>query len=549
MSDNTTPHDSADQPADEVEAAPPAAEAPAGDAAAPTSVDETLVGKERRKRPAWVLWAGVAAVVVVALVVGVLLITRPGAAAASDADASLVVGLTLEPTNLDIRNTAGAALDQVLIDNVYQPLVTRAADGTVKPSIASQWTVSPDARTYTFTIPAGQVFSNGDAVNAKTAASSINSVIEKKYQGSEYLGSVKTVIATDDTTLVVTLAKPYPDLLWALSGRAGLVLDPASTNDLKTTAIGSGPFVLDSWKQGDSITLSRNDKFAGAKAKVAKVVFRYVTDPNAALNALKAGDLDVLAPVDATLAPQLPSNAFTTVRGKATDKFVLAFNNATGPLSNLKVRQAIRYAIDHQAIIAARGGVDVALGGPIPESDPGYADLTGLYPHDVAKAKALLAEAGYPNGLKLTVTIPSFYGDLLPNLLTSQLAEAGITVKTQAVEFATWLTDVYTNHNYELSIVDHAEGHDFGAWANPKYYFGYNNAEVQKLYAQSQEATSAQESSALLAQAAKIVSTDAAADWLVNFRTVTAIRKGVDGFPTDQINNRLNVSAVSVAKA
>jgi peptide/nickel transport system substrate-binding protein len=549
MSDKTTPPESGHQRPDTTESVAVTAQTEAESTEATTSVDQTLIGKERKKRPGWLLWGGVAALVVIALVVGVLLINRPGAATAANTDASLVVGLTLEPTNLDIRNTAGAALDQVLIDNVYQPLVTRAADGSLKPAVASQWTVSPDALTYTFTIPAGQQFSNGDAVTAKAAAASINSVIEKKSRGSEYLASVKSVTATDDTTLVVALTKPYPDLLWALSGRAGLVLDPAATNDLKTSAIGSGPFVLDAWKQGDSITLARNDKFTGTKAKVAKVVFRYITDTNAAFNALKSGDLDVLAPVDATLAPLLPTDKFATVRGKASDKFVLAFNNATGPLSNLKVRQAIRYAIDHQAIITARGGVDALLGGPIPEGDPGYADLTALYPHDVAKAKALLAEAGYDKGLKLTLTIPSFYGDTLPNLLTSQLAEAGITLKTESVEFATWLTDVYTNHDYELSIVDHAEGHDFGAWANPKYYFGYDSAEVQKLYAQSQQATTAEESNALLAQAAKIVSTDAAADWLVNFRTVTAIRAGVDGFPTDQINNRLNVSAVSVTKA
>jgi peptide/nickel transport system substrate-binding protein len=511
------------------------------------SVDASLAGRERASRPRWAIWGGIAVVVAAALIATFVVINNRPAAATSNAAATLTVGLTLEPTNLDIRKTAGAALDQVLIDNVYQTLITRNSDGTLKPSVATKWETSADALTYTLTIASGLTFSNGDALTAKTAAASIQSVIDQKLNGVEYLGSVKSVSATDDSTLVITLSKPYPDLLWALSGRAGLVLDPAATNDRATTAIGSGPFTLDSWKKGDSITLLRNDKFGGEKAKVGKVVFRYLTDTNAALNALKAGDLDVLAPVDANLATQLSTDRFTTTRGKASDKFVLAFNNAKSPLNNLKVRQAIRYAIDHEAIIKARGGADVALGGPIPEVDPGYQDLTGLYPHDAAKAKTLLAEAGYANGLKLTLTIPNFYGDTLPNLLTSQLAEAGITLKTQSVEFATWLTDVYTNHDYELSIVDHAEGHDFGAWANPKYYFGYNNAQVQKLYADSQVATSVDQSNAQLAQAAKIVSTDAAADWLVNFRTVTAVRKGVEGFPTDQINNRLFVGAVSIS--
>ncbi|WP_084635210.1 ABC transporter substrate-binding protein [Propionicicella superfundia] len=533
------------------ESTPPENSAPPGDEAPATgSVDASLAGKERRSRSRWIVLGAVAAVLIVAIVATFLILgNKQQATAVADTDATLTVGLTLEPTNLDIRKTSGAALEQVLIGNVYQGLVSRATDGSIKPALATEWKISDDALTYTFTLAEGVTFSNGDALTAKTAAQSIQSVIDDKLLGSEYLGSVKSVTAADDTTLTIVLTQPYPDLLWALSGRAGLVLDPAATNDAATTAIGSGPFTLESWKQGDSLTLARSASYAGDKPKVAKVVFRYITDTNAALNALKAGDLDVLAPVDGNLVSQLSTDEFTTTRGQASDKFVLAFNNTVSPLSDKRVRQAIRYSIDHEAIIKARGGADTALGGPIPEGDPGYEDLTGLYTRDVAKAKSLLAEAGYADGLTLTLTIPSFYGDVLPNLLTSQLAEAGITLKTTSVEFATWLQDVYTNHDYELSIVDHAESHDFGSWANPDYYFGYDNAEVQKLYAESQVATSTETSSDLLAQAAKIVSEDAAADWLINFRTVTAVRAGVEGFPTDQINNRLDVSTVTVAKA
>lgn len=522
-------------------------EAPSGES---ESVDSGLAGRERRVRPRWIFVGAVAAVVIVALVVTLVLVnTRPQAVApAADADATLTVGLTLEPTNLDIRKTSGAALEQVLIGNVYQPLVTRSPDGTLKPSLATKWDISADALTYTFTLAEGVTFSNGDKLTAKTAAQSIQSAIDDKLLGSEYLGAVRTVAAPDDTTLVITLSKPYPDLLWALSGRSGLVLDPAATNDRATSAIGSGPFTVESWKQGDSLTLDRSTTYAGERPHVAKVVFRYITDTNAAVNALTSGDLDVLAPVDANLVPKLSKDDFTTTRGTASDKFVLAFNNAASPLSDKRVREAIRYSIDHEAIIKVRGGVDTLLGGPIPEGDPGYEDLTGLYPRDLAKARSLLAQAGYAKGLTLTLTIPSFYGDTLPNLLTSQLSEAGITLKTKPVEFAAWLQDVFTNHDYELSIVDHAESHDFGSWANPKYYFGYDSAQVQKLYAESQVATSTEKSSELLAHAAKIVSQDAAADWLTNFRTVTAARKGVEGFPTDQINSRLDVSATTVTK-
>ncbi len=550
MSDSTTP--TGDGPANQN----PPDGTTVGEGPTPTSsVDDTLVGKEKKRRTRrWGIPAVLAAVVVVvAVVVTVVVVNNNTApqAAAVDTDATLTVGLVLEPTSLDIRTQSGAALEQALIGNVYEGLVARSVDGSgdALPALATAWKVSDDSLSYTFTIASGVTFSNGTAVTAKTAAESIQSVIDNQYLGSEYLGSVASVEATSDTELVITLTTPYPDLLWALGGRAGLVLDTSATNDLKTTAIGTGPFLLDSWKQGDSLTLTRNDGYWGEKAKVAKVVLRYITDTNAAANALKAGDIDALAPIDATLAKTVDTAAFSLTKGLASDKFVLAFNNAKSPLSDIRVRQAIRYAIDHAAIVTARGDADALLGGPIPEGDPGYEDLTGLYPHDVAKAKSLLAEAGYADGLTLTLTVPSFYGDVLPNLLTSQLAEVGITLKTDSVEFATWLQDVYTNKDFELSLVDHAESHDFGSWANPDYYFGFDNAEVQSLFAQSQVAKTEEESAKLLAQAAKIVSQEAAADWLINFRTVTAVRNGVNGFPVNEINSRLDLGSVSVDKA
>ncbi|MGO3797018.1 MAG: ABC transporter substrate-binding protein, partial [Pauljensenia sp.] len=337
-----------------------------------------------------------------------------------------------------------------------------------------------------------------------------------------------------------------PDLLWALGGRPGLVLDPDATNDLKTTAIGSGPYLLSSWKQGDSLTLERNDEYWGDPVQVDSVVFRYLTDTNAAVNALNAGDLDVLAPIVADLRDQVSDPDITLVEGDASDKFVLAFNNAAAPLDDVRVRKAVRLAIDHEALVEARGGVDALLGGPIAPGDPGYEDLTDLFPHDTDQAKELLAEAGYADGLTLDLTLPNIYGSTFPDLLTSQLAEVGITLNSNVVDFSTWLTDVYTNKDYQLSIVDHAESHDFGSWANPDYYFGYDNAEVQDLYAQASVATSQDDHDELLAQAARIVSEDAAADWLTNFRTLTAVRQGIEGFPTDYINARLDLTGLSV---
>lgn len=539
----------------------------------PPDAEPALVDRraERQRRRRWIVGGAIGAVVVAVVAVIALNVGGDDATAAAgqtpppadasdaptgasdepaggtDPDAVVTVGLTLEPSNLDIRTTSGVALDQVLIDNVYEGLVSRTVDGDVAPSLAAEWEVSEDALTYTFNLVEGVTFSNGNALTSEDAVWSIRQVIDEELRDADLLASVDEITAPDETTVEITVTQPDPNLLWALSGRAGLVLDSEATNDLKSSAIGSGPFLLTEWKQGDAITFERNDDYWADPAGVAGVVFRYLTDENAAVNALNSGDLDVLAPIVTLLRDQVEADGVELVEGEASDTFVLAFNNGVEPFTDLRVRQAIRYAIDHEALVVARGGVDALLGGPIAPGDPGYEDLTGLYPYDPERATALLADAGYDDGLELELVIPSFYGTTFPDLLTSQLAAVGITLTTRSVEFPAWLEDVYTNKDYQLSIVDHAESRDFASWADPDYYFAYDNAEVQDLFAQSQVALTPEESSALLAQAARIVSEDAAGDWLTNFRTLTAVRESVQGFPTDYVNARLDLSGLTVA--
>ncbi|WP_375387145.1 ABC transporter substrate-binding protein [uncultured Amnibacterium sp.] len=468
---------------------------------------------------------------------------------AADTSATVDVGLVLEPTDLNIRTTSGVALDQVLIDNVYQGLVGLDPSGVIHDVLAKSHTVSSDGLTYDFTLNPGTTFSNGDALDGADVVWSLNQVKNTKTDvGNLDLAAVKSITAPSADAVRITLAKPDSELLYALAGRAGLVLDEKATNDLKTTAIGSGPYLLKSWKQGDSITLARNTKYWGTKSKVASVVFHYYTDRSTAVNAALAGDLQVLTAVDPTLKVKFENNQdFTLTKGKSTDKFTLVFNSKKAPLDSLAVRRALRQAIDPKAIIAAVGGDGVAQGGPIPNGDPGFQDLTAVDAYDPAAAKTALASAGVA-GKTLTLTIPNFYGTAVTDVLTSQFKAAGVTLKVNSVDFTTWLKNVYTNKDYELSIVDHAEAHDFANWVTPGYYFNYSNPKVNALYAQATAALSQSEADAKLAEAAKLVADDAPAAWLYTGVNQTAIAKTVTGFPTDFTSNRLNLQNLQATK-
>ncbi|AMK57765.1 ABC transporter substrate-binding protein [Bifidobacterium angulatum] len=502
------------------------------------STDESLNARVRTsKSPRPNKWGIIiAAVVAIAIIVGAVAIFngRNAQQSANKAD-TVTIGLKLAPPSLDIRRQSGSAIEQVLIGNVYEGLVSRDSDNAVQPGLAKSWDISTDGTTYTFHLNRNMTFSNGDVLDADDVAWSINQLKEKQYYNANQVESLSKAEALDANTVRITLSSPDSNLLWYLTGRPGLVFDKDATYNAKTQAVGSGPYTVESFDSASKMVLKANPKYWGTAHKPATqhVVIDFITDDNAAVNALKSGDVDVLSPVNATLAKSLDTNTYHVSASDGSDKFVLAFNCANKKLADKRVRQAIRYGINHKEIIASRGGVDTALGGPIPSVDPGYEDLTGLYPYDVAKAKNLMTQAGYSTDhpLELTLTYANTYGTELGDQLKSQLAAIGIDLNISYVEFSTWLQDVHANGDYELSLVDHAESHDFYKWTTPEYYYHYDNGNVQALYAKALAATDEKESDEYLKQAAKTVSEDAPADWLFGYRVTVAYNKGIKGFP------------------
>lgn len=466
----------------------------------------------------------------------------------------LVVGLQLEPSNLDIRTTGGVALDQILIDNVYQGLIGLES-GTVDtfvPVLAEALPAqSADGLTFTFSLREGVTFASGSELTAADVVDSL-SAAEGPASLTATLGAPVTVTSPDDRTVVIKLSQPNSQLLWHLANRPGLVFETAYTGDLSNTSNGTGPFALapNGWKQGDSITFTANANYWGDQPQVSTVVWRYIPDSNAAVNAALEGDLDVLAPVNSNMASQFEGTDFTIEHAASTDVFTLGFNSKKAPLDDVRVRTALSMAIDGDSIVAAFYGDGKTLGGPITDIEPAFEDLTSINSYDPEAAKALLNEAGVEN-LELTVTIPSFYASDSINQVVTQFAEIGVKLNVNPVEFGTWLSDVYSApkdgspRTFDLSYVNHAEANDFANYTNPDYYFGYDSPEVQELYARSIATTDQAEAIALVKQAARIVANDAPAKWLINYTPANAIGNHVTGFPNSNTNSRINLAGVS----
>lgn len=526
--------------------------------ASSASTDATLNARAKSPKSKgpnkWII-AIIAVIAVVAIIVGVIVFRNNSASsdtAENGTSNTVTIGLKLAPVSLDIRHQSGSAIEQVLIGNVYEGLLSRDSNNKVQPGLAKSWDISNDGTTYTFHLNENMNFSNGDKLDADDVAWSINQLKEKQYYNANQVESLDKAEAVDADTVRLTLDAPDSNLLWYLTGRPGLVFDKNATYNAKTEAVGSGPYTVESFDSASKMVLKANAKYWGTAHKPAtqNVVIRFLTDDNAAVNALKSGDVDVLSPVNATLAKSLDASTYTVSAADGSDKFVLAFNCTNAKLKDKRVRQAIRYAINHKEIIASRGNVDYALGGPIPSVDPGYEDLTGLYPYNVDKAKELMKEAGYTTDkpLRLTLTYANTYGTELGDQLKSQLAKIGIDLKIDYVEFSTWLQNVHANGDYELSLVDHAESHDFYKWTTPDYYYHYDNKNVQALYAKALAATDEEESNEYLKQAAKAVSEDAPADWLFGYRVTVAYNTSVKGFPNKLSQTVLPLWQISKAK-
>ena len=488
-------------------------------------------------------------------VLAALLLSTAGCGSGSAADgppdpnATVTVKLNLEPTSLDVTKVAGAALDQILIGNVYEGLVEYADDGTFRPSLADLPKVSDDGLTYDFTLRKA-TFHDGSPVTSADVKDSFDRVIadDSTHPAKAGFAAIKEVSAPDPSSVRIRLSRRDSTLLYALAGRAGLVLKKGATNDLATSENGSGPFRLQDWQRGSSITFVRHDGYWGPKAKVAKVVFRYIPDETSALNSLRSGEIDLFTSPTADQVTAVKDDpSFTIARGFSNTIYTLGFNNRRGPLKDPRVRHALRQAVDKKGLISTLGGQDVyfTTGSHTAPSDPWYEDLTSIDAYDKDNARKLLADAGYGTGLRLELTVPNIYPTAITDYLTARYKEAGVELKVNRVEFATWLDKVHAKADYELSLVAHVEPLTLLKFADPDYYWRYDSAEVRRLVTAALDARSDQERNGLLKQVARKVSEDAAADWILGGKSVTIARKGVTGFSKNDTAARLDLSELT----
>ena len=396
---------------------------------------------------------------------GVLLLAIV-ACAPGDADRRpddvLVIGQTAEPKSLD-PHVVTALNDFRILVNLYEGLA-RFGDGTLEPepALAERWEISADGLRYRFHLRRGVRFHDGTPFDAQAVAFNFARMRDPEHPFHDtgpfplafFFDKIARVEVVDRHTVVFHLDEPFAPLLANLAYPTGLIVSPAAVRrhgrDYGRHPAGTGPFRFVDWLPRRQVTLERHDDYWGEMARPQTLIFRPLTDPMTRVAELMAGGIDIvteLSPDNVALLRGDPR--FTVHEQTGPHLWFLILNTRSGPLRDRRVRQAVNYAIDKQALVrhVLQDTASVAAG-PVPRAfDWAYDDRLEPYPHDRERARKLLDEAGVTPGTVLRLLVPSSGSGMLAPVqmaaaIQGNLAEVGLAVEIETYEWNTFLAKV-----------------------------------------------------------------------------------------------------------
>ena len=485
---------------------------------------------------------------------GLVLLAAAGLAPAA-APGGLTVQITAEPPGLDLTATPASATATVVFYNVQEALVKVDQHGKLSPWLAERWHTTDDLN-YTFFLKQGVRFHNGRALTAEDVKFALDRARnpETKHPHRADYADITAIHVRDPHTVTISLSKLNAMFLLNLARQGSVIYPREAVEQQKSQPVGTGPFMLARWDRGDRIVLQKNPEYhVKGLPRLDQVTFRFIPDANAALAALQAGDIDVmgfgLGPESVEVVRRAPN--LQVITGETTSDVILALNNAKKPYSDVRVRRALTHAVNKDEVVkGAMFGFGRVLGSNVDPLNPYFVDLAKAVPHSVEKAKALLAEAGYPGGFDAVLRVPPQYPYTVRTgeVLVGQLAKAGVRVKLEQIEWGQWLDRIYKNADYDMTIIGHAEAWDAKNYANPKYYFRYDSPKFQEVYAKSETTLDVKKRRELYAQLQRIMVDEAPVVWLYAYPRLVAAKKGVLGIWKDLPTPSMDLAEVSWAK-
>ena len=439
--------------------------------------------------------------------------------------------------SLDPHLAVAAGTNEVMF-NVFEGLMKPTSTGDLTPAVAESYTVSEDRLTYTFTLREGVKFHNGDEVTAEDVVYSISRCADTT-DGTplvEAFSVIQSVEAVDARTVAITISEPSNEFISYMT----TAILPADYDQQDTAPVGTGPFKFVSRAAQDNIVLEKFDEYWGTPAYLDKVTFKIMENADSLVMSLQSGAIDLCSHLTSTQVAQLGGD-FYVAEGTMNLVQALYLNNAEKPFDDVRVRQALCYAVDKQGIIdLAFDGYGSPIGSSMYPAFGKYFDesLTNYYTKDVEKAKSLLTDAGYPNGFEMTITVPSNYQPHIDTaqVLVEQLKEIGVTAKIELVEWGTWVSDVYAGRQFQSTVVG-VDASNMTARAllerftsdYAKNFINYNNADYDALFQQALTTYDDAGQTAIYKAMEKNLTENAANVYIQDLADLVAVRQGLEG--------------------
>jgi len=482
----------------------------------------------------------------------VLCVARPAFAAPNAPavdDKTVVIAIEKDIQNLDALVTAsGDSMRYGWL--IYDTLYGFDETGNLTPHMATGYTLSPDGLTYTFELRADVLFHDGSKMTSEDVKYTIERVLDPKVRSTRrpyFAPVVDTVETPDPTTVVIHLKQPDGAFLNKIAGFL-FIVPKAYVSSLPTSEafaaapIGTGPFKFKRYSVGQALELDRFDGYWGKKPSLEHIVMKVITEPSTRVNALLTGEVDVvvqLPPEERDRVAKEPNLDVFTTPVDAPMFVRLYTNDPSSPLSKLPVRQALNYALDKDAIVrSVYSGVGEPMGSFISHHFPYGADPNVKpYPYDPAKAKALLKEAGYPNGFSIKLNDGNDHAKELAEAIAAYWGQVGVKTDIQRIDYAAWSRLNNTHKSGPMTLTQftnaiydpiHGVGGTFskdGSWSD------YFNPEVQALIESLDSTSGAEQRGAKFRRIDRLLHDDAASVWITELFYVYAKKKAFDWKP------------------
>lgn len=457
----------------------------------------------------------------------------------SESQSEITIGIPQDiEDSLDPHKAVAAGTEEILF-NMYDGLVNPDSEGNLVDALAESHTISEDGTVYTFTLRQNVKFHDGSLVTAEDVKYSLDRCADTS-SGAPLVSAfsaIDSVNIVDEKTIEVVLKDPDKDFLPYLT----VAVIPAANEAPDSNPIGTGPYKFVSHAPQESFIMEKFEDYWGTPAYIDKITLKVIANSDAIVTSLNGGAIDMFVRITQTQSEQL-SDEFNVLEGTMNLVQAMYLNNAVKPFDDIRVRQALCYAVDPQGIMDMNAnGKGTQVGSSMFPAFGKYymEELNDMYDTDIEKAKELLADAGYPDGFSFTLKVPSNYQQHVDcaQIIAEQLKQINVTADIQLIEWESWLSEVYKDRNYEATVVGldassltaAALLRRFNSTASNNFT-NFNNAEYDEAFALAEKSVEDEEKTAYYKQCERILAEQAANVYIQDLPCFVALNKKYTGY-------------------